>query len=272
MARVKERKRGNYTGILRGGRGRPVEERAMPSQIEERSNPFSWRIISLLIIICLSGVLALFFLSDVFYVRSISVGGLRYLTKEEVFTYANIANMHVFWVEPSYVRANLLESPTVADAEVRIGWPPNMVNIVVQEREPALVWEQNGVALWVDIQGNVMAQREARPDLIRVSVDNPTVDGPLGNSGRVDVEVVYGLLQLQDLRPDIEVWRYDPAKGLGFRNENGWDIWLGTGTGMPEKMLIYNTLVQTITARGIQPGEINIVNPDAPFYTVLWGR
>ena len=91
-------------------------------------------------------VLALLFSSDAFYVHSIAVGGLKYMSSNEIFTLTNVTNMHIFWVDPDQVRADILSSPTIADAQVRIGWPPNMVQIVITEREPALVWEQAGTA------------------------------------------------------------------------------------------------------------------------------
>ena len=270
-ARDRHRRGTQYTGILRGNRSRSSEEREV-NQIEEKRSWFGWRIVSGLIVVCLSGVLMLFFLSDVFYVTSIRVGGAQYMTVQEVFTYADIANWHIFWVTPEQVRENLLRYPTVADAQVRISWPPDMVNIFIEEREPALVWEQNGAAVWVDIQGNIMAQREDRADLSRVLVDNPLSGDLISEQGKLDTDIVIGSLQLQELRPDVELWRYDPNYGLGFRNQNGWDVWFGIGANMTEKMRIYDTIASDIIARGIQPGEINIVNPDSPFYTVLWGR
>jgi cell division septal protein FtsQ len=269
LTRERRRRDKNYTGILRGSHSR-TEEREI-SQIADRSPQFSWRIVSGLMVLALSGILALFFYSDVFYVHSIAVGGIRYMTKEEVFTYADIANVHIFWVQPDSIRANLLAFPTVADAQIRVSWPPNMVNIFIEEREPALVWEQNGAAIWVDIQGNLMRQYEDRPGLLKIVADDPRTEGPLTGQP-LDEAVIFGALQLQELHPEIGIWRYDIARGLGFRNANGWDIWLGVGTGMTEKMQIYEALAADIIARGIQPGEVNIVNPDAPVYTVLWGR
>jgi len=270
--RRRRRPQSQYTGVLRSDRPRTDEYNPAEAQVAERSGRFSWRIVSFMIVLCLSAVLVLFFVTDVFYVRSVAVGGLRYMTKEEVFTYSDIANLHLFWIDPDQVRENIMRYPTVADANVRLGWPPNMVNIIVEEREPALVWEQNGTAFWVDIQGNVMALREDRPDLVRVIVEDPLLEGPVGGGETLDEDIIYGVLQLQELRPEITSWRYDPGKGLGFRNANGWDIWLGVGTNMQEKLRIYETIAADIIARGIQPGEVNVVNPDAPYYSVLWGR
>jgi hypothetical protein len=177
--------------------------------------------------------------------------------------------MHIFWVDPDQVRADILRSPTVADAVVRIGWPPNMVQIVITEREPALVWEQSGTATWIDLQGRVMRQRENRPDLMRVSVDD-SVTGTVG--ARVEPDIVSGAVQLQSLVPGVNLLRYHPDKGLGYNDQRGWETWLGTGTDMPEKVLIYNAIVSSLQARGIVPSEISVANPDAPYYSVLSGR
>lgn len=273
MSTLRDRRRNKYTGVLRDNRTTPTRPTPLVEHSEPRQSAVSWRVVSGLIVLCLSALLALFFTADAFYVRSIAVGGLKYLTKEEVFAYADIANVHLFWVSPEHVRQNLLRSMSIADAWVTLGWPPSMVNIVVKEREPALVWEQSGTAFWVDLQGRVMAQRQDKPELIRIVVQ-PTLEnqGPLSESGRVDAAVVYGALELQEIIPDIAVLFYDQTKGLGFRNSSGWDVWFGVGTGMQEKYLIYQAIADRLVARGIQAGEINIVNPDYPFYTTLWGR
>jgi cell division septal protein FtsQ len=215
-------------------------------------------------VIGLMVVLFLFFSASLFYVHSVSVGGLRYMTKEEVFALSGIANMHIFWVDPQEVRKNILRSPTIADANVQVGWPPNMVQIIIQEREPALIWQQSGVSVWLDIRGRVMNMREDRPDLMRVisSVD----DGPLGPNTQVDVGVVTGALQLKALRPNITELKYDPDKGLGYADGRGWQVWFGTGADMPDKVNIYEALVQNLQSRGIHPTEFNMVNPDAPVY------
>lgn len=273
-SRLRERRRSSSRepGILRGpgvpstgsGGFTPVEHGA------RRRGVVGWRAISAMIVLALSAVLFMFFSVPIFYVHSIAVGGLKYLTKEEIFALTDVANMHVFWIDPETVRQNVLRSPTIADARVTIGWPPNMVQLVVQEREPALVWEQSGVATWVDVQGRVMFQHEDRPDLVRIaSVIN---DGPMGQNVQLNLDIVTGALQLKQLRPNIEVLRYDPVKGLGYTDGRGWMVWFGIGTHMPEKLLIYEAIVNNLLSRNIVPAEISVVNPDAPVYSVLGGR
>jgi len=230
-----------------------------------------WRLVSLAMIAVLVGVLIMFFSVDAFYIRSVSVSELNYLTKEEVFAFTDIANMHVFWVNREQVRDNLLRSPSIADADVLITWPPDMIRITIEEREPQLVWEQGGTAVWVDLQGRVMAQREDQADLVRVIAESGSFGDSFDIEGQLSPDVVNGALQMQDLL-QVNILRYHETKGLGIKNTNGWDVWFGIGTQMPEKVLIYNSILVSLQARGIQPGEVNIVNPDAPFYTVLWGR
>jgi hypothetical protein len=225
----------------------------------------SWRVFSAMIVFSLSLVLLLFFSTDVFYIHSVTVGGLRYLTKEEVFALTDVANLHVFWVDPDAVREAVLRSPTIADARVYVTWPPNMVQIIIEEREPALVWEQAGAATWIDLQGRVMRQYEDRPDLLRVAADQ-SIEGPLGPNVRIDAGIVNGAVQLHALFPDVSLFRYNPIKGLGYRDLGGWDAWFGIGTDMPEKYLIYQKIVSDLRLRGIQPVEVNLVNPDAPYY------
>jgi hypothetical protein len=97
-------------------------------------------------------------------------------------------------------------------------------------------------------------------------------EGLLEADARLDADIVTGALQLQELLTDVPMLRYDPTRGLGFQDSRGWEAWFGVGTGMAERLLIYNALVDNLVGRGIQPGEVNVSNPDYPFYNVLWGR
>lgn len=227
-----------------------------------------WRFASGIIVILMLGMLGIFIASNVFYVHTIAVGGIETISKEEVFALTGVANYHIFWIDPVQVRENLIQSPTISDAEVRVGWPPQMLQIVIQEREPALIWEQSGVATWLDLQGQVMKLREDRADLVRVQVE--AADIPLGPNDQVDPEVINGALQLTRLLPEVRTLRYNPDKGLGYRDERGWDAWLGTGTDMPNRILIYNALTENLLRRGIQPGEVNVADPEAVYYTTLF--
>jgi hypothetical protein len=245
-------------------------QRAVPAARRRTAVPvrlFSWRAVSGLIVAGLSVVLYLFLTTDAFFVNSVAIGGEKYLTREEIFRQSDIAGKHIFWVDPHEVEKRLESIPNVADAKVYVGWPPDMVQIVITEREPALIWEQN-IRLWVDVNGIVMKQREDRPDLLRIVV--PGNNEPLSPDARIPQTIVDGALELRRRYPNIDVLLYDPMKGLGYHDGRGWTVWFGTGEDMDAKLLVYNKVVENILAQKIQPGEIVMSDPDRPYFTVLW--
>ncbi len=218
-------------------------------------------------VVGLSVVLYMLLTMDAFYVRSVAVGGEKYLTREEIFTESDIALKHVLRIDPAQVESRLEEIPSIADASVFIGWPPDMVQIVVVEREPALIWEQSNVGFWVDVNGIVMVLREDRDDLVRVVVRD--ADEPLTEGARIPQTIVDGALYLHKFYPNTSVLLYNSEKGLGHYDSRGWTVWFGSGVDMATKLLVYNELVEEI--RGVvQPGEIFMNDPDRPYYTVLW--
>lgn len=270
--RLRERRQRNtYAGVVRGS-GAVTSEQPIIDHSSQGRIFVRWRLVSFLIIVGLSAILALFFVTGSFYIRSVSVSGLNYLTKEEIFTYTELANMHIFWVNPDEVRQNILRAPSIADVRVTLGWPPNMVRIVVDEREPVMIWEYNGEVNWVDLQGRLLVEQEQRENLLRVSVVATGFESDLQIGEQVPTNVVHGALQLRDLLPNISTFLYHPTNGLGYRTESGWEVWFGVGTNMIEKYFVYQSIAEDLRSRGIQPGQINVTNPDAPYYSVLWGR
>ena len=253
--------------------GRRARRRAQVSRpaarARRRFNPYallSWRAVSGVIVVGLVVVLYLFLTTDTFYVNAVAIGGEKYLSREEIFRYSDIARKHIFWIDPQDVEARLEAVPNIADATVVVGWPPDMVQILVVEREPALTWEQQ-VRVWVDVNGIVMKQREDRPDLLRIVV--PDATEPISVGQRIPQTIVDGALLLKRRYPNIEVLLYDAEKGLGYRDGRGWTVWYGTGEDMDTKLRVYTTLVEAIYP-AVQPGEIVMSDPDRPYYTVLW--
>jgi len=254
----------------RARRQRAQAQRAAPAVKRRGVNPaqiLSWRAVSGMIALGLSIILYLLLTAEAFYVNSVSIGGEKYLPREEIFRLSDIAQRHLFWIDPADVEARLESVPNIADATVTVGWPPDMIQIVVTEREPALIWEQ-GIRVWVDVNGIVMKQREDRPDMLRIVVPNATE--PISAGARIPQTVVDGALFLRNRHPNIEVLLYDPVKGLGYHDGRGWTVWFGDGTDMAAKLLVYNAMMERIVAQGIQPGEVNMIDPDRPFFTVLW--
>lgn len=220
-----------------------------------------------------SAILGLIFTSDVFYVRSIQVRGNNHVTREEVFAFSDIADYHMFWLDPEQIRRSVLRSTSIADITVELGWPPNLITIIVQERQPAIVWSDAGAETWIDIQGRVMRARAEMPNLLHVNLLAEATDGPKPRPQDFTGDMVLGALRLQAILPEGEQLSFHPLHGLGWTNELGWQVWMGSDSAarMSEKVKMYNALVENINSRAIPIAELNIANPDAPYYRVLGG-
>ncbi len=228
---------------------------------------FGWRWLSGAILIV--ALLALYMLLDnsMFYVARAEVGGLRYISPEEVYALSGAANLHIFWVDPYEVAQAVAADPSIASAEVMVTWPARLI-IRVQEREPALIWQQGTRWWWVDVNGNVMPLRRDMPELLRVAVETPQQE-ELHAGDTIPPDVVNGALQLHTLYPNIDLLFYDPDRGLSYQDGRGWRVYFGTGADMPRKLQVYLALVDSLLARGIQPEYIDVGNLDAPYYK-LW--
>ena len=269
-ARQQKRKTERAPAVWRGdaiAKPKPSVERAIDHSVRRKVG-VSWRVVSGLIVVCMIGLLVVMFQTEFFKVRTITVVGATYIDPSEIFRYTEIAGFSIFQIDPNDVRdAILSKSRLIADARVTIGWQPEMVKIVVEERKPALVWTQYDIRVLLDIQGNILRQprpEEVFPNLIHVIVDRSVNEPPLPENP-IPLTVVSGALQLRQLLSGIEVLQYNAVKGLGFR-ESSWDIWLGTGTDMPNKLLVYEALRDNLLRRGITPVEINVADTRAVYY------
>jgi hypothetical protein len=264
---------------------RAVNQNALPPVVVPRGMPLqiyvSTRWFSALIVAALLVVLYLFLTRDVFFINVIYVGGTHYLSSGEIFQRSGLAKMHIFWVDPPEVEKRLEADPAIANAAVEIGWPPNMVQITITEREPALIWEQAGQRVWVDVGGRVMQLRKDLPGLVRVVVEKPSpfvhpgpcslqgMDEVLGPGSCIDADIVAGALQFKALYPDVDEMVYDPTKGLGYHDGRGWVLWFGNGTDIQTKMAINDAIVKRVyVEQGKQLIEVNVADPEASYYTL----
>jgi hypothetical protein len=63
---------------------------------------------------------------------------------------------------------------------------------------------------------------------------------------------------------------FDRSFGLGWKDSRGWDSFFGaTAQDMPLKVRVYQSLVDSLTRRGIIPSFISVMYPDAPFYRTV---
>jgi hypothetical protein len=89
---------------------------------------------------------------------------------------------------------------------------------------------------------------------------------PQANIAFIPQDVMDGAKQLRQLRPNIEKLYYRGDSGLSYQDGRGWRVYFGTGTDMNQKLVIYETIVEDLLARGLTPQYISVSNQEKPYY------
>ena len=226
----------------------------------------SWRMASFSLVLLLSAMLARLLVDPRLFVDGINLGGAALVPGEEIYAESGISRQHIFWVDPALAQKRIASIPGIASATVTVEWPAN-VTIVVKERVPVVTWAEGDTQWWVDAEGQKFKSR-GDLGLLPIAVDDAAggAGDATGKTGRVPVEAIQGALQLKELRPNIEFLHYDKQHGLSYQDGRGWRGYFGVGTGMPQKLAVYEALVDNLASRGLYPAVISVENLKAPYY------
>ncbi len=104
---------------------------------------------------------------------------------------------------------------------------------------------------------------EATDDAAAGEVVEDESDAPF-----VPEAVMQGALQLRELRPNIDQLYYRPSGGLSYQDGRGWRAYFGTGRDMHQKLVVYETVVTDLLAKGLTPEYISVSNQEKPFYRI----
>lgn len=223
----------------------------------------SWRLASAAMVMLLGSLLFHVLSTPEYFVNAINLAGARYVPGEEIYKASGVNHVHVFWLDPAEIKANVEKIPGIKSAYVEVSWPSN-VYLEVTENEPVLAWSQGGQMVWVDRDGAVFPARGDIAGLLPIVVDDAS--NPLTNEARIPVAAIEGALQLKQLRSNIELLHYDSINGLSYQDGRGWRGYFGVGTAMEVKLAVYETLVANLLSRGIYPSMISVADKDAPYY------
>jgi len=150
---------------------------------------------------------------------------------------------------------------------------PNLVSIQVAERKPVIRWEQGSSFTWISEDGVAFRPRGEVQGLISVAaLSAPPVEinvspDPLTPAPFISVEMVQAVKGLGWHVPPGMMILYDASFGFGWDDPRGWRVYFGTKASDVElKMRVYESLVTSLTERGIRPALINVTYPTAPYY------
>lgn len=261
--------------------GTPGSELRLPALPQLR---LTWRVLSGIIAIAMLGILYLMSASDAFAVSQVNLtGGIR-VPADEISQKLNLTGENLINLIPSEIETRILEHfSDIKSAEVSISMP-NEINIVVQERIPALLWLiDEEIAYWIDQDGfafdvrgeatlpiRVYANGEpphpigwAQTEVIAASeAGQPAKETPL-----VDPAFILAVQKLNGIKPAESQMLYLEKYGLGWVDPHGWRVYFGkSAKDIDMKLLEYASIVDAILERNLQPHLISLEFLHAPYY------
>lgn len=268
LERRKKAGKRRFNAVL--GLSRP---KARASSLPNRRIRASWRLLSITLLLLLGTGLYLFWTLPEFRVSTARISGNQRIATEELNTALSLNGSPIFLLTPAKLRERALRAyPELASVDVTVDLP-NIVIVKVTEREPVILWQQDGSYAWIDktgiafrphgeASGLIVVQALGKPPAINITDENPLVPAPF-----VSEETVKALTELAPYVPAGTPILYDPVKGLSWTDNRGWRAVFGTGDGDVEaKVRVYQAMVDWLIHRGIRPILINVAYPNAPFY------
>jgi hypothetical protein len=234
---------------------------------------FGWRFLSGILVVLLVGLLYTLWNSPTYRVESASISGIQRLTTQEVNTVLNVAGSSIFAVEPERLKRELKEAfPELHDITIQASFPAKVV-VEVVERQPVLAWKQGSLTFWIDEDGVAFPPRgEAELTVTVEALDAPRLeseaDGQVSESQVfLDPGLIPSILSVGEFAPAQAILLYDREHGLGWRDPQGWQVFLGLEAGgMETRLQVYEELVDHLTEQDIVPAMISVEYLDAPFY------
>lgn len=228
-----------------------------------------WRSLSFLLVALLAFSLYTLWNSDQYFIQEIRIEGLQHLTTQDINSLVNITGASIFTVDTNLLAEELVAAfPELYNVDIKVGLPSDVL-ITVEERQPVLVWTQDGRTVWVDADGIAFPPRESEPPALVVKAEGIRTshfhDGENPNQ-LLNAEIVQTLLSMQQYLPEGEMLVFNEDHGLGWR-ERRWEVYLGMDVSNIEgKLQMYDAIVEHLKDTQVRPALISIEHIHAPYY------
>ena len=272
----KKKRRFEAAGALILGRSRVKRPSAASRSLLQRL-----RGILLLSLVAVAAGALWLALDDRFYIYHADVVGTVQVSPDEVFRASGLPGLHILWVRPAEVEACLRAAlPTLESAQVVCRLQPLALSarpsakcaITVVERQPKVMWDEDGQLWWIDADGVIFpANAPAEGSVQGMLSDGWLVQGPLprGEDGWLDERVRVALTELWAAGADVSpLLYYVPGRGLVLTDERGWRVVVGQGAGMEKRLQVLESLAADLKARGLTPRFVDVRFADAPYYSL----
>lgn len=230
---------------------------------------------TLLVIACVAGMY--FLLTEATFVaHEATILGNQRVSAQDINSVLGITNQSSVLLNPAQIEYNIRTAfPEISGAYVQVDLPAK-VTITVAERQPVAAWSQAGQVVWLDAQGYAFPPRGQVDGLVTVSAAGapPAPSGvetseTIGARPFLTAELTEAVETLSPHVPQGSTLIYDPKYGLGWSDPRGWQAYFGHTNGdMTVKFQVYQTMVDTLLQKGVQPSLISVEYPNSPFYRV----
>jgi hypothetical protein len=244
----------------------PLEQPGVEVQLPVLTLSFSPRALAAVLagLACAGLLFAL--TAPMFQVKPPQIRGLRHLTPDSIAAASDVQGGNLLLVSPAAVESRILSKiPAIRSVGVSVGLDGEVV-FEVQEREPILLWVQQGSSYWVDAGGVFFPVLAERGDLIRLEVREDGLEIAFDDAPDINPAVIVHALELTVALPSGTQLFYDVRHGLGMMDPGGWMVYFGESGNVEQKMDVYRRLMESLGARGIRPGMVSVEHLGQPFY------
>jgi cell division septal protein FtsQ len=254
-ARSRYRRYENNTALL--GRVRPMERIDLSALLTARLFSF----VLLLIVIGLAAWLAL---DDRFYVNSINVTGNARVSAANIIEKSGVQGTHIFWLKPAEVAQQLLHDlPSIRSATLTCDFPADCT-LHVEERQPLVAWQYGNALTWIDAE-HVAFAAEGKNAGTLITIE--ATQGPALFPGqRADQQLIDAALAVAQAMPEVQRYRYTEKSGLEFSDARGFPVYLGLGSNMADRVMVWQALRAKLIEQDILPKFVDVRNPLAAYY------
>ena len=264
--RAPQNTRRRYQVALPAARGDQMRHFSIPRP------RFGMRAVSFLLAAILGTAIYLAYNLPQLRVVQAQVTGNQIISPTEINAVLGVSGQPIFTLKPDDLETRLrLNFPELVYVDVVVELP-NLVAVNVLERRPVVRWEQGGSYTWIAEDGVAFRPRGENGELISVVAEsapalNLSASDPLNPIPFISTGMVQSLKGLAGhVPPGLQII-YSPEFGFGWNDPRGWRVYFGTSANDVElKMRVYESMVNSLTQRGIRPAMINVTYPTAPYY------
>jgi hypothetical protein len=250
-----------------------------------------WRILSSFLVMLFGTMIIIAFVTPEFGIDQVEVNGLQRLNVGDLESALQFTNLRVFTAAPDKITTAVEDTfPELKEVTVKIALPNKLI-IHATERQPIVAWKFNDMMVWIDNEGVIFPARgeassllniqaEETPPLLALEPPKPVagvgedpdelaMQVPQPTRMLVDPILLDTALTLSQQVPPDTILVYNNRNGLGWKDSEGWDVFVGrTLSNLDQKLIVYQGIKGYLANQGIRPKIISVEHIHAPFFRV----